>query len=88
MPPSGAHPTLAPVEAAGRPAALEIPLEARVVPDHLLEAEALQTAERIARGAPPANRWNKRFAAPVTEPAPITETEFAESVRWTQSADF
>lgn len=91
------------VEAVGRPTALEILLEARVfdageakekglitrlVADDQIEAEAFETATRIARGAPLANRWNKRFAARVTDPAPITEEEFAESVRWTQSEDF
>ncbi len=91
------------VETVGRATALEILLEARVfdageardkglvtrvVADGAVEAETFETARRIARGAPLANRWNKRFAARVTDPAPITEAEFAESVRWTQSEDF
>jgi len=91
------------VEAVGRPTALEILLEARVfdaaeaaqkglvtrvVPDDAVEAECARSANRIAKGAPLANRWNKRFAARVTNAAPITEAEFAESVRWTQSEDF
>ncbi|MHA1536608.1 MAG: enoyl-CoA hydratase/isomerase family protein [Alphaproteobacteria bacterium] len=91
------------VEAVGRPTALEILLEARVfgadeaerkglitrhVADDELEAEAQRMARRIAGGAPLANRWNKAFAARVTDPAPISDAEFAESVRWSQSEDF
>jgi enoyl-CoA hydratase/carnithine racemase len=75
---------------AGRAAALEILLEARifgaeearekglvnrVVADDQVEAEAYATARRIAAGAPLTNRWHKKFLRRLDDPSPLTSAE-------------
>lgn len=78
------------VAVAGRAAALEILLEARifgaeearekglvnrVVADADVEAEAYATARRIAAGAPLTNRWHKQFLRRLDDPAPLNQAE-------------
>jgi enoyl-CoA hydratase len=87
----------------GRTAALEILLEGRVfdaeeakekglvtriVADDQVVAEAYAAAKRIATGAPLVNRWHKKFARRVLNPAPITPAEFDEAYATFDTADF
>ena len=81
------------VTAAGRRGALEILLEGRVfgaaealqkgmvtrvVADDQVEAEAYETARRIAAGAPLVARWHKKFLRRLADPTPIGEAELDE----------
>lgn len=81
------------IEAIGRNAALEMLLEgavydadralrfgvvSRVVEDSEVEREAYAVAGRIAAGAPLVNRWHKKFARRLADPAPLTDEELAE----------
>ncbi len=78
------------LELVGRAAALEILLEGqifdadkalamglvnRVVADDGVEAEAYETAKRIAEAAPLVNRWHKKFINRLADPAPLTAAE-------------
>jgi enoyl-CoA hydratase/carnithine racemase len=80
--------------AVGHTNALEIVLEARVfeaeeargkgivqrvVRDAELDGAVLDTARRIAAGAPLVNRWHKAFAKRLSGGAPLTEADLAAS---------
>ena len=88
---------------AGRATALEILLEGRVfdaaeakskglvtrvVPDALVEAEALAAAQRITEGAPLVARWHKQFARRLADPRPLTEAEYDEGFACFGTEDF
>ena len=81
------------ITAAGRRGALEILLEGRVfgaaealqkgmvtrvVADGQVEAEAYETARRIAAGAPLVARWHKKFLRRLADSAAIGEAELDE----------
>jgi enoyl-CoA hydratase len=99
-----AYPEMAPlVRLAGADVALEILLEGRifdaaeakdkrlvtrVVPDDRVATEVLETAQRIAEGAPLAARWHKQFARRLRNPAPITDAEYLECFRCFDTEDF
>jgi enoyl-CoA hydratase/carnithine racemase len=87
----------------GRAAALEILLEGRVfgaqeakekglvnrvVPDDRVEAEALETARRIAEGAPLVARWHKKFLRRLEDPSPLSEAELDEGFACFDTEDF
>ena len=87
----------------GRAATLEILLEGRVfgaaearekglvnrvVPDERVEAEAMETARRIADGAPLVARWHKRFLRRLEDPAPLAEAELDEGYACYATEDF
>ena len=87
----------------GRAATLEILLEGRVfgaaearekglvnrvVPDERVEAEAMETARRIADGAPLVARWHKRFLRRLEDPAPLVEAELDEGYACYATEDF
>ncbi len=91
------------VRLAGRDVALEILLEGRifdaaeakdkrlvtrVVPDALVAAEALATAERIADGAPLVARWHKKFARRLSDPRPLAAAELDECFDCFDTEDF
>jgi enoyl-CoA hydratase len=91
------------VDLAGPAVALEIVLEGRifgadeafakglvnrVVPDDDVEKETYATAKRIAEGAPLVARWHKKFARRLTNPAPLSEAEQAESFACFDTEDF
>lgn len=91
------------VRAVGPSAALEILLEGaifgavraremglvnRVVPDAELEAEALNSARRIAAGAPLVNRWHKKFVRRLADPTPLSEEEIAEGYAAFDTEDY
>jgi enoyl-CoA hydratase/carnithine racemase len=62
----------------GAERAREVGLVHRVVSDEGVEAEALETAGRIAAGAPLVNRWHKRFVRRLADPRPLTQDEIDE----------
>ncbi len=87
----------------GRAATLEILLEGRVfgaaearekglvnrvVPDERVEAEAMETARRIADGAPLVARWHKRFLRRLEDPAPLAEAEIDEGYACFDTEDY
>ncbi len=87
----------------GRTATLEILLEGRVfdaaeakdkglvtrvVADEKVEAEAYETARRIADGAPLVARWHKSFIRRLGETAPLSEAELDEGYACYDSRDF
>lgn len=88
---------------AGKAAALEILLEARildareaarrglvtrVVPDADVEAEAYATARRIAEGAPLVHRWHKTFIRKLLSGTPISEADKAEHFACFDTEDY
>ena len=99
-----AYPEMAPlVRLVGADVALEILLEGRifdareahhkglvtrVVADDRVAAEALETAGRIADGAPLVARWHKRFARRLRDPRPLTEAEYLEGFDCFDTEDF
>jgi enoyl-CoA hydratase len=91
------------VRLAGQAAALEILLEGRifdaqealekrlvtrVVPDDRVTDEALETAQRIADGAPLVARWHKQFVQRVMNPAELTEAEREQDFACFGTEDF
>ncbi|MBP8309681.1 MAG: enoyl-CoA hydratase/isomerase family protein [Burkholderiaceae bacterium] len=99
-----AYPEMAPlVRLVGADVALEILLEGRifdareahhkglvtrVVADDRVASEALDTARRIADGAPLVARWHKRFARRLRDPRPLTEAEYLEGFDCFDTEDF
>lgn len=71
---------------AGR--AREIGLVNRVVPDDRVEQEALETARRIAAGAPLVQRWHKRFIRQVARGEPLGEADLDEAYASFRTADY
>jgi enoyl-CoA hydratase/carnithine racemase len=87
----------------GREVALEILLEgrvfdaaeakekglvSRVVPDDKVLEEAFAAANRIAAGAPLVNRWHKKFARRLMDPAPLSPAERDEPYETFDTEDF
>jgi enoyl-CoA hydratase len=87
----------------GRQVALEILLEgrvfgaaealakglvSRVVPDATVLEEAFAAANRIAAGAPLVNRWHKKFARRLMDPAPLSAAERDEPYETFDTEDF
>ena len=99
-----AYPEIAGLQAlVGKAATLEILLEGRVfdaaeakdkglvtrvVLDDRVEAEAYETAGRIAAGAPLVARWHKAFLRRLEDPAPLTEAERDEGYACYGTEDF
>ena len=63
-------------------------LVTRVVPDDNVIEEAMETARRIAEGAPLVARWHKKFMRRLDDPAPLTETELDEGYACFGTEDF
>jgi len=63
-------------------------LVTRVVADDQVEAEAYETARRIAAGAPLVARWHKRFLQRLEDPAPLSEAELDEGYDCYGTEDF
>ena len=91
------------IDVVGRPAALEILLEGRilgareayeknlvtrVVADDKVVDEGYAMARRVADGAPLVARWHKKFARRIADPRPVTEEENAESYACFDTEDF
>lgn len=60
----------------------------RVVDDAELVIETAETAQRIAEGAPLVARWHKKFAARLTDPAPLSAAEIEEGYACYGTEDF
>lgn len=60
----------------------------RMVPDAQVADEVYATARRIARGAPLAARFNKKFSRRLADPAPLTPEEEDESFVPCDSEDY
>jgi enoyl-CoA hydratase/carnithine racemase len=63
-------------------------LVTRIVGDADVEAEARETAQRIAEGAPLVARWHKKFARRLADPRPLTDAERDECFDCFDSEDF
>ena len=63
-------------------------LVTRVVPDDQVEKEALETAQRIADGAPLVARWHKKFARRLRNPQPLSAAEYDEGFACFGTEDF
>jgi enoyl-CoA hydratase len=63
-------------------------LVTRVVADDRVAAEARETAERIAEGAPLVARWHKRFARRLADPRALSPAELDECFDCFDSEDF
>jgi enoyl-CoA hydratase/carnithine racemase len=72
----------------GAKEAFEKGLVTRVVPDDQVEREAMETAQRIADGAPLAARWHKKFAKRLRDPKPLTAAEYDEGFACFGTEDF
>jgi enoyl-CoA hydratase len=68
--------------------AYEKGLLSRVVPDDLVESEALALARRIAEGAPLSARYHKAAIRRLRGPLPITREEEAATSGFTRTEDF
>lgn len=60
----------------------------RVVPDELVESEALEAARRIAEGAPLVARWHKKFIRRLQYQAQISAADWAEGFACFDTADY
>ena len=91
------------IDVVGRPTALEILLEGRilgareayeknlvtrVVADDKVVEEGYAMARRVADGAPLVARWHKKFARRIADSRPLTEEENAESYACFDTEDF
>ncbi|MEI7298087.1 enoyl-CoA hydratase-related protein [Paraburkholderia tropica] len=63
-------------------------LVTRVVPDPEVSAHALDTARRIAGGAPLVARWHKQFVRRARNPAPLSDAERGEGFACFGTEDF
>jgi len=68
--------------------ALRLRIISRIVDDDAVETEALETAARIAAGAPLVHRWHKKFLKRLQDPTPLTPEEEAEGFACYDTEDF
>jgi len=68
--------------------ALRLGIVSRIVDDNAVEAEAMETAGRIAAGAPLVHRWHKKFLKRLQDSAPLTPEEEAEGFACYDTEDF
>jgi enoyl-CoA hydratase len=68
--------------------AYEKGLLSRVVPDRLVESEALALARRIAEGSPLSARYHKAAIRRLRGPLPVTQEEEAATSGFTRTEDF
>jgi enoyl-CoA hydratase len=68
--------------------AYEKGLLSRVVPDNLVESEAMALARRIAQGAPLSARYHKAAIRRLRGPLPVTREEEAATSGFTKTEDF
>ena len=91
------------IHVVGRATALEMTLEGRVydadeavekglvhrvVLDEDLEHEVMETARRIAEGAPLAARWHRKAIRRLSDPRPLTDEEIDGSYAYADSEDY
>ncbi len=70
------------------PEALQKGLVSRIVPDDQVESEAMETARRVADGAPLVHRWHKKFLDRLADPTPLTDEELKEAFQCYDTEDF
>ena len=63
-------------------------LVTRIAADGEVEAEAYETARRIAAGAPLVARWHKRFLSRLEDPTPLSAAELDEGYDCYATEDF
>jgi enoyl-CoA hydratase len=63
-------------------------LVTRVVPDELVETEAIAAAERIASGAPLVARWHKKFIRKLQYEAQLSAADWTEGFACFDTADY
>jgi len=63
-------------------------LVTRVVADERVEAEALETAQRIASGAPLVARWHKKFIRKLQYQAQLSPADWSEGFACFDTADY
>ena len=63
-------------------------LVSRIVADDQVETEALETANRIAEGAPLVHRWHRKFLERLKNPTPISVEENREGFSCYDTDDF
>ena len=68
--------------------ALRMGLVNRVVPDGEVAAAALETARKIAEGAPLSARWHKKFIYRLLDPTPLSAAELDEGFDCYDTEDF
>lgn len=68
--------------------ALQIGLVSRVVADEAVAKESIETAKRIAEGAPLVARWHKKFGKRLMRPEAISEQENDECFDCFDTEDF
>ncbi|WP_285424953.1 enoyl-CoA hydratase/isomerase family protein [Pseudomonas sp. efr-133-TYG-103a] len=72
----------------GAAEALHKRIVTRVVADAQVEEQAMESARRIADGAPLVARWHKQFVQRCTDPAPLTAQEYDEAFDCFATEDF
>ena len=68
--------------------ALQKRIVSRVVADAEVEQHALDSARRIAEGAPLVARWHKQFVQRSTDPAPLSAAEYDQAFDCFGTEDF
>lgn len=68
--------------------AREMGIVTRVVKDEEVEIETLDTARRIADGAPLVHQWHKKFVQRLRNDEPLNESELDESFACFETEDF
>jgi len=63
-------------------------LVTRVVPDDEVESESLETAKRIATGAPLVARWHKKFIRKLQYEARLSDDDWTEGFACFDTADY
>jgi len=63
-------------------------LVTRVVPDGMVETEAMEAAQRIASGAPLVARWHKKFIRRLQYEAQLSAAEWTEGFACFDTADY
>lgn len=86
--PAAAHSILLEGRVFGAGEAASMGLVTRVVADDKVAGEAMETARRIAAGAPLVARWHKTFIRRLADPRPLTEAELDEGYACYGTEDF
>lgn len=72
----------------GAAEALQKRIVSRIVPDAEVEQHAVESARRIADGAPMVARWHKKFVQRSTDSTPLTAEEYEEAFDCFGTEDF
>ncbi len=86
--PNTAYEILAEGRIFGADEALQKGLVSRVVADQDVQSEAMESAGRIADGAPLVHRWHRQFLARLKDPNPLSAAENREGFACYDTDDF